>query len=157
MQLIGGADQNPDGSIDLTLPDGQAFDLTRAGDRRTYADMLTPAGLAEIRTYADGIGPWKAFLLPSRLQLDAQGKPVDLNGDGTIDQRDRIALPATDVVANAHKAGLVVHPYTFRNEPHRLVSDDKGDPKAEYRRIYELGVDGIFSDFPDTAKAARDE
>lgn len=55
VQLIGGADQNPDGSIDLTLPDGQAFDLTRAGDRRTYADMLTPAGLAEIRTYADGI------------------------------------------------------------------------------------------------------
>ena len=157
VQLIGGADQNPDGSIDLTLPDGQAFDLTRAGDRRTYADMLTPAGLAEIRTYADGIGPWKAFLLPSRLQLDAQGKPVDLNGDGTIDQRDRIALPATDVVANAHKAGLVVHPYTFRNEPRRLVSDDKGDPKAEYRRIYELGVDGVFSDFPDTAKAARDE
>lgn len=157
VQLIGGADQNPDGSIDLTLPDGQAFDLTRAGDRRTYADMLTPAGLAEIRTYADGIGPWKAFLLPSRLKLDAQGQPVDLNGDGTIDQRDRIALPPTDVVANAHKAGLMVHAYTFRNEPRRLVSDDRGDPKAEYRRAYELGVDGVFSDFPDTAKAARDE
>jgi glycerophosphoryl diester phosphodiesterase len=50
-----------------------------------------------------------------------------------------------------------VHPYTFRSEAKRLASDFKGDPKAEYKLFYNLGVDGVFSDFPDTAKAARDQ
>jgi glycerophosphoryl diester phosphodiesterase len=50
---------------------------------------------------------------------------------------------------------LFVHPFTFRNEAPGLVSDYQGDPKEEYRRFYELGVDGLFSDFPDTAVAAR--
>jgi glycerophosphoryl diester phosphodiesterase len=64
-------------------------------------------------------------------------------------------LPPTDIVANAHRLGLLVHPYTFRNEQRRLVSDDKGNPINEYLRFYELGVDGLFSDFADTAFAAR--
>ena len=64
-------------------------------------------------------------------------------------------LPPTDLVKNAHAAGLFVHPYTFRNEATLLVSDYKGDPKAEYKRFYDLGVDAVFSDFPDTAVAAR--
>ncbi|MDO4232679.1 MAG: glycerophosphodiester phosphodiesterase [Lautropia sp.] len=157
VQLIDGVDQNPDGTIAQTLPMGAPYDLYKAGDKRTYADLLTPAGLAEIRTYADGIGPWKAYLIPSKLTLGADGKPVDLNNDGKIDPQDRTYLPPSDIVANAHKAGLMVHPYTFRNEARRLTSDDKGDPKAEYRRFFDLGVDGVFSDFPDTAKAAREE
>ena len=66
-------------------------------------------------------------------------------------------MRATSVLADAHKAGLFVHPYTFRSEAKRLAADDKGDPKAEYRRFYELGVDGVFSDFADHAKAARDD
>ncbi|MDO4906134.1 MAG: glycerophosphodiester phosphodiesterase [Lautropia sp.] len=156
VQLIDGADQNSDGSIDQSLPYGQPYDLTLAGDKRTFRDLLTPAGLAEIKTYADGIGPWKPYLIPSKLTLDADGKPVDLNRDGTIDERDRTLLPATTVLSDAHKAGLFVHPYTFRNEPRRLVSNDQGDPLAEYRRFYRLGVDGLFSDFPDTARKARD-
>ena len=157
VQLIDGYDQNADGSIDQSLPWGQAYDLTVAGDKRTYVQLLTPAGLAEIRQYADGIGPWKPYLIPSRLTLGSDGKPVDLNQDGKIDERDRTLMAPTSVLADAHKAGLFVHPYTFRSEAKRLVSDYRGDPKAEYRRFYELGVDGVFADFPDHAKAARDE
>ena len=156
VQLVDGYDIHPDGSIDFSLPWGQPYDLTVAGDKRNYGALLTPAGLADIKKYADGIGPWKPYLIPTRLTLGADGKPVDLNGDGAIDERDRRVMPATSVLADAHKAGLFVHPYTFRSEAKRLAADDKGDPKAEYRRFYELGVDGVFSDFADHAKAARD-
>ncbi len=65
-------------------------------------------------------------------------------------------MAPTNVVKDAHAAGLMVHPYTFRSEAKRLASDFKGDPKAEYKLFYNLGVDGVFSDFPDNAKAARD-
>ncbi|MGE5347189.1 MAG: hypothetical protein ACM3JH_14650, partial [Acidithiobacillales bacterium] len=59
------------------------------------------------------------------------------------------------VVANAHKAGLLVHPFTFRNEQKRLASDFEGNPVNEYLAFYGLGIDGVFSDFADTAFAAR--
>nr|WP_296017577.1 glycerophosphodiester phosphodiesterase [uncultured Acidovorax sp.] len=158
VQLVDANDVNPDGSMDLTAPYDKPYDFAVAGDKRTFASLLTPAGLKEVKTYADGIGPWKPYLIPSR-QVDANkdGKPDDLNGDGKIDDRDRVMMPPTDVVKNAHAEGLMVHPYTFRSEAKRLASDFKGDPKAEYKLFYNLGVDGVFSDFPDTAKAARDQ
>ena len=157
VQLVDGNDLNADGSIDLTAPYGKPYDFAVAGDARTFASLLTPAGLQQVKTYADGIGPWKPYLIPSR-QVDRNndGKPDDLNGDGKIDERDRVLMAPTEVVKNAHAAGLFVHPYTFRSEARRLASDFKGDPKAEYRLFYELGVDGVFSDFPDQARAARD-
>ena len=157
VQLVDANDVKPDGSMDLTAPYDKPYDFAVAGDRRTFASLLTPDGLKEVKTYADGIGPWKPYLIPSK-QVDANndGKPDDLNGDGVIDERDRVLMPATSVVSDAHKAGLFVHPYTFRSEAKRLTSDFKGDAKAEYRRFYALGVDGVFSDFPDQAKAARD-
>ena len=157
VQLVDANDVNADGSMDLTAPYDKPYDFAVAGDSRTFASLLTPAGLKEIKTYADGIGPWKPYLIPSK-QVDANkdGKPDDLNGDGKIDERDRVMMPATSVVKDAHAAGLFVHAYTFRNEAKRLASDFKGDPKAEYKLFYALGVDGVFSDFPDTAKAARD-
>ena len=158
VQLVDGNDLNADGSIDLTAPYGKPYDFAVAGDARTFASLLTPAGLQQVKTYADGIGPWKPYLIPSR-QVDRNndGKPDDLNGDGKIDERDRVLMAPTEVVKNAHAAGLFVHPYTFRSEARRLASDFKGDPKAEYRLFYELGVDGVFSDFPDQARAARDQ
>ncbi|MCZ8217920.1 MAG: glycerophosphodiester phosphodiesterase [Acidovorax sp.] len=157
VQLVDANDVNADGSMDLTAPYDKPYDFAVAGDKRTFASLLTPAGLKEVKTYADGIGPWKPYLIPSK-QVDANkdGKPDDLNGDGKIDDRDRVMMPPTDVVKNAHAEGLMVHPYTFRSEARRLASDFKGDPKAEYKLFYNLGVDGLFSDFPDTAKAARD-
>ena len=157
VHLVDANDVNPDGSMDLTAPYDKPYDFAVAGDTRTFASLLTPAGLKEVKTYADGIGPWKPYLIPSK-QVDANkdGKADDLNGDGKIDERDRVMMPATDVVKNAHAAGLLVHAYTFRSEAKRLASDFKGDPKAEYKLFYQLGVDGVFSDFPDHAKAARD-
>ena len=158
VQLVDANDVNADGSMDLTAPYDKPYDFAVAGDSRTFASLLTPAGLKEIKTYADGIGPWKPYLIPSK-QVDANkdGKPDDLNGDGKIDERDRVMMPATSVVKDAHAAGLFVHAYTFRNEAKRLASDFKGDPKAEYKLFFNLGVDGVFSDFTDHAVAARAE
>jgi len=102
------------------------------------------------------VAPWKPYILPSR-QIDRNndGKPDDLNEDGRIDERDRIVMPPTDVVRDAHALGLFVHTWTFRSEPRRLASDFKGDPAAEYKAFYALGIDGLFSDFPDAAVKAR--
>ena len=155
VQLIDADDVNPDGSMALVAPYDKPYDFAVAKDPRTFATMLTPAGLKEIKTYADGIGPWKPYLISTRQTIGADGKAVDLNGDGKIDQRDRTSLPPTAVLKNAHAEGLFVHAFTFRDEPTRLAFDFKGDAKAEYQLFYKLGVDGVFSDFTDTALSAR--
>ena len=113
------------------------YDFVAAGDRRTYGDLMTPAGLAAIAAYASGIGPGKRSIVPQ--------------GSG------RALLPPTSLVADAHKAGLVVHPYTFRDEPEFLAPDYALDPVKEYLQFYGLGVDGVFSDFGDTAVRARSQ
>ena len=155
VQLIDGDGVDAKGNVTLVAPFDKPYDFAVRKDSRTFQDMLTPKGLAEIKTYADGIGPWKPYLASAAQVIGPDGKPKDLNGDGKITDADRVLLPPTDVVKNAHTAGLFVHAFTFRNEKELLVSDYKGDPKAEYKRFYELGVDGLFSDFSDTAVAAR--
>ena len=155
VQLIDGDGVDADGRVTLAAPFDKPYDFALAKDPRTFPDLMTPAGLAEVKSYADGIGPWKPYLASAAQIMGADGKPRDLNGDGKITDADRVLLPPTDVVKNAHAAGLFVHAYTFRSEPELLVSDYHGDPRAEYQRFYELGVDGVFSDFPDTAVAAR--
>jgi glycerophosphoryl diester phosphodiesterase len=126
------------------------------GDKRTNKDLLTKEGLAEIKTYADGVGPWKPYIIGGK-QRDANGdgKGDDLNNDGAMDERDRVMGEPTSLVADAHAAGLFVHTWTFRSEPKRLMSDFKGDPAAEYKAFYAAGIDGLFSDFPDAAVKAR--
>jgi glycerophosphoryl diester phosphodiesterase len=156
VQLIDADDVKPDGSMALVAPYDKPYDFVVNKDARTFASLLTPEGLREIRTYADGIGPWKPYLVSARqVDRDNDGKMDDLNGDGKMDERDRVLMPAGNVVRDAHAVGLFVHAYTFRNEPRRLASDFKGDPMAEYKLFYQLGVDGLFTDFPDTAVAAR--
>lgn len=149
--LVDGHDVRPDGSIAANRP----YDYVISGDPRSYADMMTPAGLHEIRQFADGIGPWKAYLIGWKYKTGADGKIIDLNGDKETDQRDAVLLPPSNLVHEAHKAGLLVHPFTFRNEAGLLASDYKGRPEAEYLAYFALGVDGVFSDFSDTAVAAR--
>ena len=127
---------------------GAPYDLVAAGDPRTYADLVTPAGLAEIATYADGIGPSKNLIVPR----DAAGNLLD----------------PTSLVRDAHRVGLVVHPWTFRRENNFLPLDFRqgnpaspeflrapGDLPAELRLFFRLGVDGVFSDNADTAVATR--
>jgi glycerophosphoryl diester phosphodiesterase len=156
VQLIDGDSVANDGSVTLAPPFDRPYDFAARGDPRTFKDLLTPAGLREIASYADGIGPWKPYLISSRCaDANNDGACDDINGDGLVNEADRTMLPPTSVVADAHAAGLVVHPFTFRNEPRRLASDFRGNPVAEYLLFYEAGVDGLFTDFTDTARSAR--
>ena len=129
--------------IQLIEDDGKPYDWVLEKDPRSCADMATPAGLKEIASYAQGIGPSKNLIVPR----DIAGK----------------LLKPTTLVADAHKAGLQVHPWTFRNENTFLPADyrngteaEYGNAFAEYKLFYELGVDGVFSENPDTALEARD-
>jgi glycerophosphoryl diester phosphodiesterase len=123
-------------SPDVVIPDGSG---------KTYGDLATAAGLREVATYADGVGPFKDYIIPR----DASNH----------------SLPPTSFVADAHAAGLVVHPYTFRNENQFLPAEDQrgtnpndyGNAFAEDQRFFAAGVDGIFTDNPDTGVAARNE
>lgn len=142
--------------------DSAPGDWIAVNDRRTYADMITPAGLADIAKYADGIGPWKRqFIGVKALSFGADGKPADFNGDGSVDEADGVTIKNSNLVADAHAAGLFVHPYTFRTD--RVFARDyagggKGNASAvnaEYRQMWSLGVDGLFSDFSDDAVKSR--
>ena len=155
VQLVDADDVNPDGSIALNPPYDKPYDWVVSGRAGLFKDLLTPAGLAEVRSYADGIGPWKVYLVSAACKKIVAGACQDVTGDGIVDERDRALGTPTDIVANAHKLGLLVHPYTFRNEQKRLASDYAGNPVNEYLKFYELGVDGVFADFADTAFAAR--
>jgi len=129
--------------IQLVGGSGAPFDQVVAGTGVTYDDMVTAGGLRRIGRYARGIGPDKYRLIP-------------LRPDGTLGR-------ATDVVDDAHAAGLLVHPYTFRDENFFLPNEydeganplEHGDAVGELLRFFELGVDGVFGDFPDTTFEAR--
>ncbi|GAB1644884.1 glycerophosphodiester phosphodiesterase [Krasilnikovia sp. MM14-A1259] len=129
--------------IQLLDSRGRPWDHTVAGDERSYRDLATPAGLASIAGYAHGIGPDKNLLVPR----SATGR----------------LLAANAVVHNAHEAGLAVHAWTFRAENRFLPldfrvgtdPDARGDIVAEYELFLRVGVDGMFTDHPDTAVAAR--
>ena len=59
------------------------------------------------------------------------------------------------LIRDAHKLGLVVHPYTFRNEAKHLAANFMDKPAEEYRLFFAAGVDGVFTDYTDTALATR--
>jgi glycerophosphoryl diester phosphodiesterase len=112
------------------------FDHVVSGDKRTYADMVQPKALKEISSVVYGIGLYKRFIVPT-------------NDKGDL-------LPPTTLIQDAHAVGLKVHPFTFRNEVQYLHKDYQGDPQKEYLQFYELGVDGVFSDFAGQAVLARE-
>lgn len=128
--------------LQLTSATGAPADFIAHGDKRTYADLVTPAGLKEISTYADYLGPDKAQIIP----LDSAGN---------------LTTP-TALVRDAHDAGLKVAPYTFRNEnaflPTNLRSSadptQYGNVFAEESAFLATGIDGFFADQPDTALLA---
>ncbi|MGK2284597.1 glycerophosphodiester phosphodiesterase [Pedomonas sp. V897] len=137
--------------VQLMEADGAPFDAVLAGERRTYADMASPAGLAEIATYADAIGVAKDMMVP-------RGPDNDL-------------LALTALVRDAHAAGLLVHVWTFRSEnaflPRRWQAGAqadgegvdpavRGDAAAELALFLQLGVDGVFADDPAVAVPVRD-
>jgi glycerophosphoryl diester phosphodiesterase len=124
---------------------GAPYDFVVAGDPRTYADLATPDGLAWIARYADGLGPDK-------------GQVIARAADGTLSS-------PTALVGDAHRAGLLVHPYTFRAENSFLPSElRRGENPADFGRAIDeqvaflrAGVDGLFTDQPDVGVVARDE
>jgi glycerophosphoryl diester phosphodiesterase len=117
----------------------------------TYDQMVTPAGLADIARYADGIGPEKRRIVSGNVAGGKLGAP-------------------TTLIRDAHRVGLVLHPFTFRPENNFLAADfrqgdpaspeflrARGDQPAELELYYELGVDGLFADNADTAVAVREK
>ncbi|TJZ41914.1 glycerophosphodiester phosphodiesterase [Streptomyces piniterrae] len=129
----------------LDEPSVKPWDFVEAGDPRTTADLLKPEGLRWTAGFAQGIGPW----LPQVIAQDDKGK---------------LGEPTT-LVRDAHAAGLVVHPYTLRNENSFLPLDFRvGDDPAGYgnalgalKAYFDTGIDGLFSDNPDTALLAAAE
>ncbi|MBC7514235.1 MAG: glycerophosphodiester phosphodiesterase [Herminiimonas sp.] len=133
--------------------DGRPYSWTLAGDGRDFGAMLTPAGLAEIKTYADGIGPWKPQIMALKV---TPFKATNADGSAyTGALADVNSVTKTALIDDAHRAGLFVHVYTFRNEKKSLAGFYQGDPVAEYLTFFRAGVDGIFTDFSNTAVAAR--
>jgi glycerophosphoryl diester phosphodiesterase len=145
VQLVDADDVNADGSMSLVDPYRQPYDILLAGGSTTFADLLTPAGLAAVKAYADGVGPWKPYLVKT------VNDGVDRNGDGDVDIKDRRVDGTTGVIEAAHAAGLFVHAFTFRNDASGYGFED---PKAEMTYYFNLGVDGLFTDFADTGVAA---
>ena len=152
VQLIDGNSVNyQTGEVNFITNDSDTFVSARpyswtiGGDARTFAAMLTPTGLAEVKTYADGIGPWKPELMKWTVSPWKAGSTLaDVN-----------TLTSTGVIENAHQAGLFVHSFTFRNETKYLAGAFKGDPIAEYQVYFKAGIDGVFTDFTNTGVAAR--
>lgn len=131
MQLVGAPTETPP-------------DIAATGGKRTYGDLLTPAGLAEIATYARWLAPPVRMVIP-------------------LGPDQRLAKP-TGLVEAAHKAGLLVGVWTFRPENHFLAADfrdDKGDAArnpagsiAEMKRYLAAGLDGFFTDDPGLGRRA---
>ncbi|KIQ28752.1 glycerophosphodiester phosphodiesterase [Xanthomonas campestris] len=131
LQLLSGAQ--------MALPDAG-----KGAAPATYAQLMTPAGLTQVATYADAIGPDIRAIIP----LDAQ---------------QRLGQP-TSLVRDAHAAGLQVQPYTFRPENYFLAADNRsgGAPTArneagalaELKRYLATGIDAFFADDPGLARRA---
>ncbi|ODT63674.1 MAG: glycerophosphodiester phosphodiesterase [Phenylobacterium sp. SCN 69-14] len=103
--------------------------------------MVSAEGLKAVAAYADGVGPDWPLVVPTR--------------DGRLN-------PPSALVADAHAAGLAVHPWTVRAENRYLPAtlrkgDDPaahGDVQAVFKALYAAGVDGVFTDFPRLGVAA---
>jgi glycerophosphoryl diester phosphodiesterase len=148
VQLIDADDVNADGSMALVAPYRQPYDFVVSGDPRLFSDLLTSAGLDFVKTYADAIGPWKPYLV----KTVADG--VERTGDTTLTINDRNVVGSTGVIEMAHAKGLLVHTWTFRNDASGYGFKD---PKAEMQFYMNLGIDGVFTDFPATGVAALKE
>lgn len=125
-------------------PRNAPYDFVAAGDKRTYADLVTPAGLKDIALYADVVSPYKEVIIPRTAN----------NELGT----------ASSFVADAKAAGLKVHTWTLRPEnpflpvsmrkPDLASPSQRGDAVAEISAYLHAGIDGFFTDDPAVGRAA---
>lgn len=125
-------------------PRNAPYDFVVAKNGRTYADMVTPAGLKDIAVYADAVSPYKEVIIP-RTAANELGA-------------------TTSFVADAHAAGLKVHTWTLRPENPFLPTSmrapvvtslsQRGDAAAEITAYLNAGIDGFFTDDPAVGRAA---
>ncbi|MFI5764245.1 glycerophosphodiester phosphodiesterase [Streptomyces sp. NPDC051563] len=128
----------------LSAAGTRPWDFELAKDPRTVTDLVKPEGLRWIAGFAQGIGPTMDLILPR----DAAGK---------------LGAPTT-LVADAHAQGLILHPYTARNENSFLPADFRkgtdptayGDAFGAFKACFDQGIDGIFTDQPDTGLLAAE-
>jgi glycerophosphoryl diester phosphodiesterase len=135
VQLIDGEGPSADGTVippKTWAADGRCKLFPKIDPPRVFNSTQS---FETVAAYADVIAPWKRYI-------------VSVSPDNHL-------LPATRFVALAHASGLQVHTWTMRNEPKHLAADYANDPLREYQQFFALGIDGLFSDFPDTAVAAR--
>ncbi|MFE9684739.1 glycerophosphodiester phosphodiesterase [Streptomyces sp. NPDC006285] len=129
----------------LSAANTRPWDFVETGDPRTVADLVKPAGLKWIASYAQGIGPTLDLVIPK----DASGN---------------LTTPTT-LVRDAHAVGLILHPYTMRNENPFLPAnfrkgtdaDAYGDVFGAFKAYFATGIDGVFTDNPDTGVLARED
>lgn len=98
-----------------------------------YNAMRTSAGLDTVATYADGIGPW----IPQLYRI----KGANISSSGLAEA--------------AHARGLAIHPYTARADD--LPPGIESFSALHHLLFAQLGVDGIFTDFPDQSRAFREQ
>jgi len=119
-------------------------DIAAAGGKTTFADLMKPDGLKQVRAFADVIGPALTDLIPR-------------GADGAW-------LKPSTLVSDAHDAGLLVHTFTCRPEniflPKQL-RNDAGDAArnvagsiADMHAYLDLGIDGFFTDDPAIGRMA---
>ncbi|MFD7837936.1 glycerophosphodiester phosphodiesterase [Streptomyces sp. NPDC059761] len=128
----------------LSAAGTRPWDFEQAKDPRTVSDLVKPEGLKWIAGFAQGIGPTMDLILPR----DAAG---------------RLGAPTT-LVKDAHAQGLVLHPYTARNENTFLPAEYRkgadpnayGDAFGAFKTYFEQGIDGIFTDNADTGLLAAE-
>ncbi|WNM34028.1 glycerophosphodiester phosphodiesterase [Streptomyces sp. Li-HN-5-11] len=129
----------------LSSADSRPWDFVEAGDPRTVADLVTKKGLREIASYAQGIGPTVDLVIPK-------------DADGNLTE-------PSSLVRDAHAVGLVLHPYTVRNENPFLppkfrrgsAADAYGDVFGVFQAYFATGIDGVFTDNADTGLLARED
>ncbi|MFI1537988.1 glycerophosphodiester phosphodiesterase [Streptomyces anandii] len=129
----------------LSGADTRPYDFVATGDPRTVADLITPEGLKEIASYAQGIGPTVDLVIPK-------------DKDGNLTE-------PSSLVGDAHAAGLILHPYTVRNENPFLppkfrkgtAADAYGDVFGVFQAYFATGIDGVFTDNADTGVLARED
>ncbi|MFK8019779.1 MAG: glycerophosphodiester phosphodiesterase [Pseudomonadales bacterium] len=91
--------------------------------------LFKPGAMKLLARYVDGIGPWNSLLI------------ADAPTNGNIQ--------FTNMVKDAHAAGLKVHPYTFRSDPGKVPDYARNFEHLLEIFLFDLGVDGVFTDFPD--------
>ncbi|MFM7365345.1 MAG: glycerophosphodiester phosphodiesterase [Cuspidothrix sp.] len=121
--------------VQLVNNTGKPYDFVVNNDPRSYTDLLNQKDLKEIAEYAQAIGVHKNLLI-------------------SRDNSSQLISP-TSLIIDAHAANLQVHAWTFRNEDFFLPLYCQGNPQREYEIFFDLGIDGVFSDYPDLALKVR--